>query len=483
MTVLLVLSAALAKVPALGDQVVALSVTWQGYEAAQPWSKTNPATRTAVATVVAGSARGERYLLTSAQVVEYATFVRAKKHGDPAETTAEIRLVDRESNLALLAVPEPGFFDDLVPAAFARKPVSAGSVSFVRWKDNQLEVTEGRVSRAFTAQSRTGLLAYPALRVTTDLSAGGWSEAVFAGQELAGLTTAQNGSEAVVTPGPFIRQWMAEILAAGSALPTVSDLGVSLQSTRSPALAAWLGLPAPAGLLVLDVARGGPACGVLRRGDVLLAVAGRDLDADGKVRDPVYGLLSLEYLLAGRRPGEILPLRILRDHAVQELALPLRAYTAAHWLVPAHRVDPPGYLVAGGLVFREIDESFNPRALELRFLAQTQRYSPAPGRRRVVVLANVLADPYNLGYHELSELRVDTVNGVQVDSVAAARDAFSRPQGGFHVVTFHPNRRIAEVVLDAATFAEADARIAESFGIAETFRVSAAPPELVPGCE
>jgi len=172
------LPAALAA-PSFEDGVVTLKVTWQAWEVGQPWVKTNPTMRVAQAVVVEGSPTPA--LLTTAQMVAFATHIRASKHGEPGESPARVLYEDREANLALVAVDDPSFFDDLDPVRFARRPGLSGEVWITRWRENQFETSRGRVSRAVVADSATGVLKYAALRVQTDIQGGGWSEPVFAG--------------------------------------------------------------------------------------------------------------------------------------------------------------------------------------------------------------------------------------------------------------------------------------------------------------
>jgi hypothetical protein len=139
--------------------------------------------------------------------------------------------------------------------------------------------------------------------------------------------------------------------------------------------------------------------------------------------------------------------------------------------------------VAGGLVFREFDESLQARSVELRIVSQLRRTAQSADRRRVVVLSSVLPDTYNLGYHGTSELEVERVNGQLVDGLEDVRAAFDAPKDGFHVVTFAPNPRLRQLVLDASTFADAGERIAASYGIPETWRPSEPLPDLGPACE
>ena len=68
--------------------VVSLSITAQAANEERPWSKANPADRTALAAVVDGG-----YLLTTAQMIENATLVEAEKNdGAPRAKTRVVRV-------------------------------------------------------------------------------------------------------------------------------------------------------------------------------------------------------------------------------------------------------------------------------------------------------------------------------------------------------------------------------------------------------
>lgn len=478
----LLVSAALAAAPDHQDEVVNLKVTWTRWETGQPWNKSNPEIRNAHAVVVDGVGTKGRALLTTAQMVEYAVHLRVSKLGDPAETAASVLYVDRETNLALVSVSDPAFFSGLEPARLARSPVVAGEVNIARWRDNQFETSKGRIIRATATVSTTGTLSYPSLRVQTDMS-GGWSEPVYAGKNLVGITTGQSGSEMQVTPIDLIRPWIEYVGSHGQVPSWPGRFGANVQEIKDPALAGWLGLDEPRGILISRMAQGGSACGVLRKGDVLLSLDGLPIDGSGNARDPLYGLIRYDALLSRHHAGETIPVQVLRDRKVVDLDFPLRSYTAASWLIPVDIVDPPPYLMTGGLVFREYDDTYRGRSSELTILSQLGRTSQSTHQRRVVALSHVLSDTYNLGYHGFGDLPLAQVNGQPIDSIDDVVKALEHPQDGFDVFTFVPNSRIDEIVLDAATLPEATARIASTYGIAAPLRLSPPPPDLGASCD
>jgi len=136
---------------------------------------------------------------------------------------------------------------------------------------------------------------------------------------------------------------------------------------------------------------------VLRKDDVLLAIDGYEIDGDGNIRDPLYGLLWFEVLLARHHAGDTVTVRVRREGADLDLAMPLRTYTADSWLVPADRTRrrPTSWRVARVPRVRRDLPHVGRRAAHHRAAGP---HRADTDRRRVVVLSSVLADPYNLGY-------------------------------------------------------------------------------------
>jgi hypothetical protein len=481
--------AAMASPLDYGARVVALSVTQQTFDERRPWAKTNPRTRSASAVVVEGP-----LLLTEAHMIADATLIRVEKHGAPYQVPARVVHVDPEIDLALLAVDEKGFFDDLEAARVAAFVPTRGSARTVRWRNRQLEVSDGRVTSIEVKASRYRTIQHAFLLLTTDLTGGGWSEPVFDDDALIGLTVAQEGQVASVVPAEIIGAYLTRA-RDGEEYRGFASIGAAWQNNRESALSAYLGLEGqPRGVVITRIPRGTSACGVLEPRDVLLALDGHPIDALGNYRHPRHGRLRFTHLAtAGHRPGHVVSAQVLRNGKLLDLELELRRYPAQASLIPWRRDDiEPAYFVAGGLVFRELDGAYlrswdgdahNAPPPDLINRLYLEQHGQTPERRRILILSYVLPAPYNLGYHDLVNLMVQKVNGRAVDSIADLAEAFEQPIDGFHTVEFHPNRVRAEVVLDAAGFEAATTSILEAFAVPRGLRPAAQPPpELGPEC-
>ena len=83
------------------------------------------------------------------------------------------------------------------------------------------------------------------------------------------------------------------------------------------------------------------------------------------------------------------------------------------------------------------------------------------------MLTRVLADPATLGYQQLRELIVETVNGVRVRSLEELPSAFAHATGGFDVVTFAPGQPVSRIVLDAKEVAAANERLRGTYELSK----------------
>jgi S1-C subfamily serine protease len=214
----------------------------------------------------------------------------------------------------------------------------------------------------------------------------------------------------------------------------------------------------------------------LKPGDVVLEMGGVKIDPTGYYEHPLYGRMLFALLFSdGRRPGDAMSVKVLRDGQRLELSLPLRVMAPDQDRVPPYVFGRgPDYVVAGGLVFEELTRPYLgawgdwARRAPPRILVAIDREPEESGTKkpeRIVLLSSVLPDAANLGYQELRDLIVERVNGQKVTSLADLRRALTSPERGFQVVDFLAGQGYTRIVLDAAEAQAAAARLREAYGV------------------
>ncbi len=463
------------------QSVVGLNVTFQDWDEDRPWAKQAPGQRSVVGSVV-----DDGLLLTTADVLDQATDIQLTTSGRSRQANARIVRQDRGVNLALLAVDEPAVLRDLRVVRPAQTTPTSGVVQTVRWNRQQFESVASRILRLEVGTGWSGRLEHAFLHMQTDMTGGGWAEPVFRDDELVGITASQSGQVSRAIPIEIIRAFLTA-QDGGESDAGFPTLGVMWQVNRDPAVTAFLGQAGePRGVIVRRVPWGSSGCGVLKPRDIVLELAGHAIDAEGYYSHARFGQLKFNHILAeGHRVGDSIPIRVLREGRQQDLVISARSYPAELDLVPQRRAGPPPYVIAGGLVLRELDVPYL-RTWGKEWSANApdhllSRYSFAQAaqtadRRRLVLIASVLPSAYNLGYHSLQDAFVERVNGRPIGGLADVLEGLEHPRDRFHVLELAPDLGRDIVVLDAATLDQATADLLEQYRIPAAVRLSGGLP-------
>jgi len=254
--------------------------------------------------------------------------------------------------------------------------------------------------------------------------------------------------------------------------------GFSTQSLLDPALRAHLGMSEDMkhGVYVSRVHTIGTACDVLREGDCILAVAGRQIDAYGRYTDKDFDRLAYGHLIKEPHIGDMLPLEIWRAGKRLTVQAEVRNFKASEMLVPYHEYDRrPEYIVIAGFVIQKLTRDYleiwgenlaGKAPPHLYNYYRSMAFEPSDDRREIVVLSYVLPAEISLGYHGLGRLVVKRFNGMEIrrlEDIAVARTL--NPQSPFDVIEFEQDS--PTVVIPRAELAAADAMIAQRYGIGE----------------
>ena len=454
--------------------VVRVNSTDQDFDFFRPWSKKNPRAFHGLGAVLSG----DRVLVT-AQLVANHNYVELERADSGEKTAAKVLCVDYEANLALLQPSAADFLAGLKPAELALDAVVGDHVDVLQLESNDaLVATPGPITTIEVSRYQLENTAFLIYRLSLPLQykEGSFTAPVVKDGKLVGILMRYDPrTQGVdVLPAPVIAHFLKDYDDGNyQGFPRA---GMDYAPTRDPQLRHYAKLPAGGGgVYVTDVAHDGPAAKAgLLVGDVILEIDDKAIDQDGDYEEPLYGRISIAHLISTKSfAKQTIPLKISRDGQSQTLQLLLSHKAAVDYVSEPYVVDhPPRYYVMNGLIFQELSKQYlkewggdwqKQAPQRLVYLDRYQDSMVPEGRKRIVVLSQVLPVASNIGYEELKYLVVTKINGIAINSLDDLPKALEKPENGFNKVEFEDFPK--EIFVDAAHLAEDDQNVVESYSL------------------
>lgn len=416
---------------------------------------------------------GDR-LVTNAHVVSNARFITVEKENDPKKYTATVEHIAHDCDLALLKVDDPDFFKTTKPLALGGIPELESMVSVFGYPigGDRMSVTQGIVSRVdFRTYSHSIVDSHLTIQIDAAINPGNSGGPVLQDGKVVGVAfqgysgdVAQNVGYMI--PTPVIKHFLADI--KDGHYDRYMDLAVGTFALPNKAMRRALGLSDDdRGVMVSSVSSEGPGDGVLKPGDVILAVDGLPVASDGFVelegeRVPMAEVGERKFL------GDTLKMSVLRDG--KALDAEVKFSKAWPYSIQANRYDEsPRYVLFGGLLFQPLTRNLaaaynfqNPRVdYFFDYFITKELYKERP---EVVILSAVLPDPLNTYLGDFREQIVDQVNGKPVKTLRDLAAALAeKPE--FYVIKFLGAGR--PLVLERAAVEAARERIKARYNVTE----------------
>ncbi|MEX0737916.1 MAG: trypsin-like peptidase domain-containing protein [Pseudohongiella sp.] len=455
---LLVSSAASAQISEeireIESSIVKIYTTAAAPDYFTPWRLLTPSQSSGSGAVVDG-----QRILTNAHVVANASYVQVQKHNDPQRYQASVRFVSHASDLALLEVEDPAFFDDTPALAIGDLPEPNTEVFVFGYPvgGRTLSVTKGilsRVEQQVYAHSGEYLLAG---QIDAAINPGNSGGPVIVDGKITGVvmqSAAGGRTEALgyFVPPDILRHMLTD--ARDGRYDGFPDLGFRSQDLESPAAKAAYGLQEDqSGVLVIKVFSNSPADGILQENDVVLSIDGVAIAGDSTISLSRTLQTNYKHAIDLKQIGEDVELTLSRHGEVRTVTLTAQRRQENYSLVRAEEFDAlPEYYIYGGILFVPLNMNLIKRwgadwtrSAPVNLLHARSQWS-SPERREMVVALQVLAADVNLGYHDVRNWIVDTINGEPVrdfyDFVRQLRDnndefVVFRSDSGFQLVVDH----------------------------------------------
>ena len=466
-----------AQIADVRKSVVRVTTTAQNPDYKVPWNPGNIDRGIGAGFIIAGPR-----IVTNAHVISNSRFVTVERENDPKKYPARVRFVAHDCDLAVLEVNDPDFYKGLKPLDIGGIPQLQSNVSVFGYPigGERLSVTEGIVSRIdFQLYSHSSVDSHLACQIDAAINPGNSGGPVLQNGKVVGVAfqgysgdVAQNVGYMIATP---VLQHFLQDIADGHYDHYV-DLAVQTFRLQNPAEREALGLKDDdTGVLVGAVVPGATSGGVLKTGDVILAIDDNRVASDGFIQVD-NDRVEMAEAVERKFKGDTIKLHILRDKQEQDVSVTLEP--AWQYLIQANAYDvKPRYVVFGGLIFqplsRDFLEAYGIDDLRIRYFYDSfvdrDIFLKHP---EVVVLSQVLPDPINAYVEDFKNGIVDEVNGhkiLRLDDLAAA---FAEKSDYYVIKCIGQGRPI---VLERAAVEAARARIKKAYNVVSEENLTPVP--------
>jgi S1-C subfamily serine protease len=460
--------------------LVRVNVTGQSYDYFRPWQKKAPFSKRAL-----GAVLSKGRVLVTADLVANQNFVELERAETGEKTAAKVQVIDYEANLALLEPTEKTFLDGITPLEITADTVVGDRLA--AWQlepTGALLATEGLVTTVQMTEYPIDVGEFLTYRISIPMQyrENSYTVPLVKNNKLAGLLLRYDSRSQLLDaiPAPIITHFLKE--ADSQNYRGFPSAGFSFFPTRDPELREFAGEKGKGGgVYVTNVEPNTPAMKAgLQVGDIVTAVADREIDQNGNYVDPLHGKIEFTNLLTAHAySGDVVPFRVERNGKPIQLNVTLEHRDAKDYVSPPYNLDqPPRYYVLGGLIFQELSRQYlkewgptweRSAPQRLVYFDRFQSELFPEGNRRVVILSQVLPADSTIGYDDLAYLTVTKVNGKEIKSLDDLAEAVKQPIDGFIKIETEEDPK--QIALDAAQVAAEATNLQENYGISSLQRL------------
>jgi PDZ domain len=460
--------------------LVRVNVTGQSYDYFRPWQKKAPFSKRAL-----GAVLSKGRVLVTADLVANQNYVELERAETGEKTAAEVQVIDYEANLALLEPTEKTFLDGITPLEITADTVVGDRLA--AWQlepTGALLATEGLVTTVQMTEYPIDVGEFLTYRVSIPMQyrENSYTVPLVKNNKLAGLLLRYDSRSQLLDaiPAPIITHFLKE--ADSQNYRGFPSAGFSFFPTRDPELREFSGEKGKGGgVYVTNVEPNTPAMKAgLQVGDIVTAVADREIDQNGNYVDPLHGKIEFTNLLTAHAyAGDVVPFRVQRNGKPIQINVTLEHRDAKEYVSPPYNLDrPPRYYVLGGLIFQELSRQYlkewgptweRSAPQRLVYFDHFQSELFPEGNRRVVILSQVLPADSTIGYDDLSYLTVTKVNGKEIKSLDDLAEAVKQSIEGFIKIETEEDPK--QIALDAAQVASEAPNLQENYGISSLQRL------------
>ena len=420
---------------------------------------------------------GQNKFLTNAHVVSNSRIIYIKKVGDAKPYRAKIVHIAHDCDLAMLELEDPSAFEGVSPFDIGKLPQLDTTVKVIGYPigGERISITSGVVSRIdFLSYSHTSVDLHLTIQIDAAINPGNSGGPVIQNGKVVGVAfqgysgnVAQNTGYMI--PTPVIRRFLKDVEDGN--YDHYVDLSMSDFPLINPAQRKALGLANDGiGIMVAAAEEDGSAGGILKTGDVLLAIDGRPVKSNGLINYEGEDV-NMNEIVERKFAGDVIKLKIWRQNKSIDTKVTLKRFLP--YLIAAKKYDEkPRYIMFSGLVFQPLDRNLmaahGMKNLQVRYhfdsYVSADIYKDRP---EVIVLTSILPDSINSYFSNFKHSIVDEVNGVKVKTLKDVHDALAKDNGDYIIISLLGNGR--PIVIERAKVESAQKRIQEKYNVIKDY--------------
>lgn len=455
------------------NTVVKIYVVFNEHNYHEPWQMKGIDSRHGSGVIIKGNR-----ILTNAHVVCDNTFLQVRKTGQAKRFTAVVDMIDHKSDLALIKVNDPAFFKGVVPlelGEFSHIKDEVYAYGFPEGGD-KLSITKGVVSRVEHKEYKHSGAYLIACQLDASINHGNSGGPVLKDGKIVGIAF-QNAygiqieNIGYMIPVPVIKRFLKDI--SDKHLDGIPELGVSMQKLENSDMRAFYQMnDSQTGVLINNIYPDSPARGYLEINDILLSIDNNNIDNDGTIEFRKGERTYLGFAVQQKQINDSVSIKVLRHAKTTMVEMPLTRAMHCCRLVPyrQYRTEPSFYII-GGLVFESLtmnylyeygpgSDFYQNAPTELLNLFYTG--SPKENQKEIVMLAQVLPDDVNIGYHEFINGIIAKVNGQPIVTLPDLISAFENWEQDHHLIE---DIRGFKIVLNRQAVEKSNTRILKKYKI------------------
>lgn len=371
-------------------------------------------------------------ILTCAHCVADASYIRIRKHDGDTLHHGELAFLDNDADLALVRVEDPAFMDGITPMELGETPRIQDEVLAVGYPigGTDISFTRGIVSRiedimyAHAGRKLLGVQVDAAINPgnsggpVLDLGTGLIAGIAFQGDK-------KGEALGYMIPSEIVRHFLAD--TEDGKVDGFPDIPFEHSPMESPSLRRYWGMEEGWTGVVVEHVEGGFPGFPLRPDDIILEIGGYKVSNNGKIRLEGNVPRSLLYPIYQRQVGDGVPVKILRDGAVEEMSFAAAKSDSRvrPWLSGAK----PDYLLFGGIVFTTASCDYLDVA-DPEFHDDLSEGKAFP-EDEAVVISDILPDVCMEGYLGCDDTLVRSVNGTRVRNLRHLAGLIGECEEGF----------------------------------------------------